>query len=300
MLDLELLDRAVDSQHEIIYTSAVELVETALTVWLNEPEPSLMLIVGVFGVGKSMGINYLVQQLSPRPHTGLRPCEIVIVPEKSTRLSLPQTILTRFHERPKKRSNSPALVQQTIEFLRDNEIRILFLDEGDRFIKDSIEVIKDFYDASVRRELNCRFVIVGLPEMLDLIEDYGQLSSRAPSIVIVEPLDETEIIDKFLPNLTISRWRFDPNNKIDQELAKLMWQRTRPVLRLLVFWISKASGVAKLRQKEWITFDEIDTAAGLLKFSKSKLQEIRSTSEGIHERVSELRNAANALKSADK
>lgn len=219
------------------------------------------------------------------------------IPEHATRKSLPQTILEYFGERPK--GNSPALTKQVIKFLDDNEIRVLILDEGDRFIRDSFEVLKDFHDAGVRRELKCRFAIAGLPELLDLIKEHGQFSSRAPSVLEVEPLTDEEIIDKFLPNLTIPRWRFNPANRIDQELAKLMWQRTTPTLRLLIAWISKASGLAKLRGKDWVTIEEVGDAAVVLFFGKADKKKLE-LSEGIHERISELRNAFKALKNAGK
>ena len=106
-----------------------------------QPEPTVILITGTSGIGKTKAIELFVLDLRPRAHTGLRLCEIVAAPQKPTRLSLPQSILEQLGERPKGR-NSAALIQQTINMLIDNELRLLILDEGDRLTHEGCEVRK--------------------------------------------------------------------------------------------------------------------------------------------------------------
>lgn len=297
-MSLDGTDSLIDRPLEIIPTRSVALVETGIKLGMMMPEPTIILITGKAGIGKSKSIEYFVLPLQPRAHTGLRACEIGVVPHNPTRLSLPRSILEQLGERPRGRT-SAQLIGQTIEVLRDNELQLLILDEGDRLNDDSFEVLKDLHDAAVRRVMNCRLAIVGLPDILDLIKKHEQFDSRAAINIEVVPLDEAEIIHVFLPKLNLPRWRFDPANRIDQELGKLLWRHTQPSLRRLVSWISAAAGLAEMKEEAWITLDEIEEAAELVRFGPKQPPEFE-LAKGIHERVSELRNAYKALKKTGK
>ena len=75
----------------------------------------------------------------------------------------------------------------------------------------------------------------------------------------------------------------------------MLWQHTRPSLRRLVAWVSTAAALAMIMGQEWVTIDQIGDAAELIRFGAQRQQEIEPA-KGIHERISELRNAYKALK----
>lgn len=292
-MNLDILANKIDEPLRIIYTNGVKLVETGIIVGMKMPEPAIILITGEAGLGKTKSIEHFVSQLDPQVHTGLRPCEMIVISHNPTRLSLPKDILEHFDERPQG-GDSKSLTKQIIQVLRDNEISLLILDEGNRLNNDSFEVLKTLHDAAVNRKMNCRVAIVGLPSIIDLIRRHEQFDSRAPMHVEMPPLDETEVINDFLPKLDIPRWRFDPIDRIDQELGKLLWRHTQPSLRRLVTWISIAVVLAEIDGMDWVTLANVDDAAKLLRFVPKEYEEVDAY-KGVHERISELRHAYKEL-----
>ena len=246
------------SGQPIILTSNLVRFEKFLKMFslLHQKEwkPTMGLITGVAGVGKTIAIAHYVANYPQRPHTGLPGCIKVRVRSRSTPKALAMDIASALGEQPRGRNVYELADEAAMAMLR-NDVEMLLLDECDLLNDDSFEVVRHIF-----AKTGVPIVMVGLPEFYKVIQPKSQFRNRVGLHLQFQVLTTKEIIEVVLPNIVLPRWSFDPTNSADQELGTKLWQRTSPALRVLQDVLQTASLYAELHKAPKITSEIIDEA----------------------------------------
>jgi DNA transposition AAA+ family ATPase len=252
--------------------------------------PTMGVISGVAGVGKTIAAQYYLDSLPPHAQTALQTAIKVKVMPRSTPKALAQTILDSLLEKPEGR-NIYEIADKAAVAIERNYIKLLVVDEADRLNEDSFDVLRHLFDKT-----GCRIVLVGLPNILSVIDKYEKFSSRVGLRMPFVPLTIKEVLDTLLPGIALPCWTYDPENHASRQLGEKIWHKVNPSLRNLQSLLETASQMARDEELPAITADLIDEAY-LWMMTQQEHQNANQAQrdaerepKGKHERTSEERH----------
>jgi len=216
--------------------------------------PTMGVITGLAGVGKTIASQYYLDNLAPHAQTALPTAIKIKVMPRSTPRALAKTILDCLLEKSRGR-NIYEMADEVAAALERNYIQLLVVDEADRLNEDSFEVLRHLFDKT-----GCRIVLVGLPNILSVIERHEKFSSRVGLRMSFAPLDLGEVLDLVLPNSVFPHWNYHSGNESDREMGTAIWHKVNPSLRNLHNLLATASQIATDENIPSITQDIIDEA----------------------------------------
>ena len=226
-----------------IQTSNVTRAHMFLSLLTDEERtsPTMGVLTGVAGIGKTIAIQLYHNQLMRSPYTALPIAINVTVDPRSSPRDLASAVLESLREKPRgKRSTSNGMANDAARAIERYALRLLTFDEADHLSADNFDLIRHLFDKT-----GCPIALVGLASICDVIDRYEKFWSRVGLRLPFLPLEETEILTVVLPQLTIARWVYQADNPEDQQMGKDLWQRVTPSLRNLVGVINTASQIAK-------------------------------------------------------
>lgn len=252
--------------------------------------PTMGVISGVAGVGKTIAAQYYLDSLPPHAQTALPTAIKVKVMPRSTPKALAQTILDSLLEKPEGR-NIYEIADKAAVAIERNYIKLLVVDEADRLNEDSFDVLRHLFDKT-----GCRIVLVGLPNILSVIDKYEKFSSRVGLRMPFVPLTIKEVLDTLLPGIVLPCWIYDPENPASRQLGEKIWHKVNPSLRNLQSLLETASQMARDEERPAITADLVDEAY-LWMMTQQEHQNANQAQrdaerepKGKHERTSEERH----------
>lgn len=216
--------------------------------------PTMGIISGFAGVGKTIATQYYLDSLPPHAQTALPTAIKVKVMPRSTPKALAQTILDSLLEKPEGR-NIYEIADKAAVAIERNYITLLVVDEADRLNEDSFDVLRHLFDKT-----GCRIVLVGLPNILSVIDRYEKFSSRVGLRMPFVPLSMKEVLDIVLPAIVLPYWIYDRENPSDRKLGEKIWQKVNPSLRNLQSLLETASQMARDEELPAITEALIEEA----------------------------------------
>lgn len=216
--------------------------------------PTMGVITGLAGVGKTIATQYYLDSLAPHAQTALPTAVKVKVMPRSTPRALAKTILDSLLEKSRG-SNIYEMADEAAAAIERNYINLLVVDEADRLNEDSFEVLRHLFDKT-----GCRIVLVGLPNILSIIERHQKFSSRVGLRMPFVPLELKEVLDVVLPQLVFPCWNYNPELPSDRQLGERIWHKVNPSLRNLTTLLDTASQMARDEELSSITAAIIDEA----------------------------------------
>jgi DNA transposition AAA+ family ATPase len=197
-------------------------------------------VTGWSGVGKTIAIQTFLNSLQDRPHNGLPAgIEMKVMPGSTPR-ALMETLLKGLGERPRgNTTNRYKIAEEAAEAILNNDLKILFVDEADLLNIDGFEFLRYIFGKT-----GCPIVVVGLRQILQVINAYEKFGSRVGPHIEFRPPDEDEVLSKILPQLCIPRWTFDPSSEADNAMGMELWDHTKPSFRNLRTVLQYASVLA--------------------------------------------------------
>ncbi len=247
--------------------------------------PTMGVITGLAGVGKTIAIQHSLDGLALHAQTAFPTAIKIKVMPCSTPRALTKTILDSLLEKARGR-NIYEMADEVATALERNSIRLLAVDEADRLNEDSFEVLRHLFDKT-----GCRIVLVGLPNILSVIERHEKFSSRVGLRMSFVPLDLEEVLDIILPKLVFPHWNYDPKQTADREMGTAIWHKVNPSLRNLSNLLSTASQMARDEHVPSMTQALINEAA-LWMMTQPGASTAKAEEKGNYERTSEERQKA--------
>jgi len=254
--------------------------------------PTMGVITGLAGVGKTIATQYYLDSLAPHAQTALPTAIKVKVMPRSTPRALAKTILDSLLEKSRG-SNIYEIADEAAEAIESNYISLLVVDEADRLNEDSFEVLRHLFDKT-----GCRIVLVGLPNILSVIERHQKFSSRVGLRMPFVPLELKEVLEVILPQLVFPCWNYHPELPSDRQLGETIWHKVNPSLRNLTTLLATASQMATDEQFPSITSDLIDEAYIWMMtqqeqyYTDTPNPPTETEAKGPHEHASEERHKA--------
>lgn len=242
-------------------------------------------ITGLAGVGKTIAIQHYLDSLALHAQTALPTAIKIKVMPRSTPRALTKTILDSLLEKARGR-NIYEMADEVAAALERNYIHLLAVDEADRLNEDSFEVLRHLFDKT-----GCRIVLVGLPNILSVIERHEKFSSRVGLRMSFVPLGLEEVLDIILPKLVFPHWNYDSKQTADREMGTAIWHKVNPSLRNLHNLLATASQMARDEQVPSITQDLINEAV-LWMMTQPEASTAVPSEKGDYERTSEERQKA--------
>lgn len=263
-----------------------------LLVDSHDRYPTMGVVTGGAGIGKTVAIQAYLDRLEPQLHTGLPTAIKVKVKPRATPKALALDMVACLKDKPRGR-NIYEVADEAAEALLRNDLHLIIIDEGDRLTEDSFEVLRHIFDKT-----GCPMVVVGLPNILSVIDRREKFVSRVGLRMHFGELESQEVLHTVLPNLVFPHWKFDPADPTDQALGERMWKMVRPSLRKLRNLLQIASQIAEVYQEPQITAEIIEEAFDWSASTADKRRCIRAQAEdnqpadqpGEFERQSELRH----------
>lgn len=259
----------------------------------NRRYPAIGTVTGAAGTGKTVAVHYYVSQERPRPSTWLPAVVKVKVKPRSTPKAFAVDLLQSMQEEPKGQNVYQVADEATAAITR-NVVELIIVDEADRLTEESFDILRHIHDKS-----GCRIVVVGLPELLSVIDSQEKFASRVALRMQFEPLPIDEIHEVVLPQMVFRHWRYSPDSAADRELGERIWTIVRPSLRKLRNLLQAADQVAAFREETSITRKTIDealkwTASGAEVARLNELDKRKKNANSTHEQESERRQEAKA------
>ena len=261
--------------------------------------PTMGIVTGGAGLGKTIAVDTYLTNLSPRDHTGLPAAVAIKVKPRSTSKALANDIVSALHDIPRGR-NVYEVADEAADAMIRNDLELLIVDEADRLNEDSFDVLRHIHDKT-----GCSVVVVGLPSLLRVIDVQEKFASRIALRMQFEPSTLDEVLTKIMPQLVFPYWRFDPENADDLALGEHIWNAVSPSLRKLRNLLQAASQIAATQptDNKRITRADIDVAleftaneADKKRQKRKKQQPAADTHEGRSRQRQEARKprASNA------
>lgn len=223
-----------------IHTTNTDEVFGAYSM-LKDPSNStsrIAVIAGASGRGKTTIMQELLARQQPRSHT-LLPAEIGLrIRQRATPQVLCRDIAELLNEKPRGQ-NGFAAMDAAAEAINRNQIEVVFFDEGERLTAYTFEAIQELHDRT-----NCRFIVFGLREVLEMVRTREKFSSRVGFKVELQQLDIEEVLNVVLPQICAQRWYFNPSDEHHRQVGSWLWGKTQPSLRELRSAIERASLLA--------------------------------------------------------
>jgi hypothetical protein len=295
-------------QHAIETSSLTQL--RAFTQVIVESPQDGMPAMGIAyskraGIGKSTGVVQIGKECATQAHTGTSGVVLIELEPYIAVVGFLETFLDTLGERPRGRTKT-ALVRQSIEAVKGNDLRLIIFDEANWFASKVFEMAR-----YIHGQTRCPMLLVGLEDILKVIEPFEQLKSRAFLRHEFKPLKQKEFLRDFLPGLAFSRWSFDQKNADDQTMGKFIWRIVRPSLRRTTFLVQTANKVAVENDDPKVTVEHIKAALALSDVANTlknmeeaeapndsstdeneDKEEVETESYGPHEERSEKKHAA--------
>jgi DNA transposition AAA+ family ATPase len=278
----------------VIETKNVKRCRSFLRL-ITDPErrsPTMGVITGRAGVGKTIASQHYLDSLAPQAHTALPTAIKIKVMPRSTPRALAKTILDSLLEKSRGR-NIYEMADEVATAIERNAIHLLIVDEADRLNEDSFDVLRHLFDKT-----GCRVVLVGLPTILSVIERHEKFSSRVGLRMSFTPLQVEEVLDLVLPQLVFPHWTYDPDKPSDRAMGATIWHKVNPSLRNLHSLLSTASQMARDETAPSITPDIMHEASLWMvtqpEHAKAKTSSAEPTEQGTYERISQARQDAKA------
>ena len=247
-------DGLPQGQAPIITTSVKRFllfVELLMQSKLITGYSSMGVVTGLAGVGKSIAIQAFLNGQEARPHTGLPACIMIKVTPGSTPRALVEKLLISLGERPRgMNTNRYKIADEAAEAIVNNDLKVLFVDDGDQLNLDSFEFLRYIYGKT-----GCPIVVVGLRQIWRVINRYEKFASRVGLRLDFLPPEDEEVLQTILPQLIMPRWSFDPSSEDDYAMGKGLWEWVKPSFRNLRTVLQYASQLAELHWKDRITRD---------------------------------------------
>jgi AAA domain len=247
-------------------------------------------ITGRSGIGKTIAVHTYLDKFLPRPHTGRPACTRVKVQHRSSALALARTLLGVLGDRPYGHNVYEVTDEAALAILR-NDLELVVIDEADRLTADSFEVLRHIYDRT-----GCPIVLVGLPQILDVITRQEKFAGRVTMHLRFPPLAEREVVEMVLPNLVLPHWHFDATDGTDRALGALLWRRCAPSLRRLRDVLQVASEMADMNEEPRVSRATIEAAFEWLPHSP-RHQPLEH--DGAHEREADDAGGVDAQEAQD-
>jgi DNA transposition AAA+ family ATPase len=216
--------------------------------------PTMGVVTGPAGIGKTVSIEDYLYGLEPCSHTGLPAAIQVTVKPRSTPRALGISIATSLGERPRG-SNIYEIADEAAEAILRNDTQLMFFDEADRLNEDSFDLTRHVFDRT-----GCPFVLVGLPSILSVIDRHEKFASRVGLRMSFVPLEQAEVLQVVLPSLVFPRWKFDPQDEADQAMGVCILKMVGSSLRKLCNLLQIASQIAIQDNASRITVEIIREA----------------------------------------
>lgn len=287
-------DRLPEGQ-KVIQTTNVKRSKLFIGL-LTDPErrsPTMGVITGPPGVGKTIALQDYLDNLEPRTNTALPVAIKVTVLPRSTPRAFAETILKGLLEKPRGR-NIYEIADEAAAAIERNDLKLLGVGEANRLTEDSFEVLRHLFDKT-----GCRILLVGLPSILRVINRHDQFSSRVGLRMEFLPLELEEILTVVLPQLVFPRWAYEPGREADHLMGEAIWNKVNPSLRNLTNLLDLASQTARVMNAPTITQACIDEAFKWMMTQEDRYrQRKRKTKDdgkgqgkqGKHEQASEDRH----------
>lgn len=241
-----------------IPTSGITMTASFLTFLMQSRASTgysgMGVITGRSGIGKSIAAQAFLNTLPTRAHTSGPGCVKIKVQHRSSALALARTLLGAIGDLPYGHNVYELSDEVALAVLR-HDLELLLVDEADRLNADSYEVLRHVYDRT-----GCPIVLVGLPQILEIITPQEKFASRITMHLPFPILTKDEVLDLFLPELALPCWRFDPASAADRALGALIWQRCAPSLRRLRDLLQVASTLAQGHGHKRVTAADVRAA----------------------------------------
>lgn len=264
-------DRLPDGQ-PLIETSQVKKMKFYAN-FITDPQrgyPSIGLISGPAGIGKTIAKNYFKETRERRSRTGLPLGISLTVKTRTTGRALANDVITVLGETPRGR-NAYELVDQVCEAIVRNALEFMLLDEADRLNEESFDVMRQMFDAT-----GCPPIIIGLPTIENIIDRYEKFSSRVGPRFHFEPLPKKEILEVVLPQLVFPHWDFDLQKEEDQQMGEVIYKMCGPSLRKLRNLLQDASLLAEKDSRPRI---DLAILKSVFEYQAPAIQQTRMKSE---------------------
>ena len=278
-----------------IQTSNVKALQTFMDL-LTDPKrlyPTIGVVIAWAGEGKTIAAQYCQDVIEAR-FQGVLPVTIKVkVPIRATSRSVLLEVLKVLGERSKSGDNASHLAEEVAVVIRRYDLRLIIFDEADRLNDDSFEAVRHLLDKT-----GCPILLVGLPNLVQVIKRHDKFDSRACLQISFQPLSLDEVLNVVLPGLVYERWSFHSNDTMDRAMGEDIWRKVSPNLRKLRSLLDTANIVAIAQNQAKITLPLIQSV--YTKFMSPEDQyhihtqkkAAPQTPVGSHEDTSEQRHQA--------
>lgn len=283
----------IELQYPIILTKSIKKFRRWLKILVNLEQTTMFTVIGKSGIGKTTAIQYHMDRMAT--YSGQASHLSVVVPPTPTELTFMRECLTALGENPGRKS-ADECARRIISLLKDPNLKLLIVDEGDRLNTRTFDRLRDIHDKT-----RCPVAIVGLPKIMSILRHYPQFDSRVAAPIEFHEMTQSDIVKEFLPQLPFSHWKFDPDNAEHAALGERLWELTTPSLRNLVNLVQIANAIAAMDEDDCVAHNHVDEAIELMKLQNKRnaeqiAEELRQMEEGYFEMVSNVRNAGKKKK----
>jgi DNA transposition AAA+ family ATPase len=270
---------------------------------LTDPErmsPTMGVITGLPGIGKTIAAQDYLDGLATHPHTALPVGIKVKVMPRSTPRALAKTILDSLLEKSRG-NNIYEIADEAAAAIERNDLKLVIVDEADRLNEDSFEVLRHLFDKT-----GCPIVLVGLPSILRVVDHHEKFSSRVGLRMQFLPLELKEVLTVVLPGLAIPRWTYDPDREADRLMGEALWNQVNPSLRKLTNLLYLASQITRANEAASITQACIEEAFQWMMTQEDHHRAQRKSAQkgeqakGKHEHTSEERHEGKQQRTSER
>ena len=253
----------------------------------------MAVIVGPSGIGKSVALQTVLDEISIRSTGGLPTClKIKAKPDSSPR-QLVEDVAIGLGEKPPLglNTNRFRLADLSAEDIIINDLKLLAIDDAEELDARCYNFLRYLFART-----GCAILVVGLHPIMRVIRKHEKFENRINLQLDFPTLSEDEVLQTFLPQLSLPHWVFDPTSEHDQLLGKRLWASVNPSLRSLREVLQNASQFADEERQERITLDLVTQGYHMTPqrrhpggLEEEQEQEIVPEEHTAFEEVSELR-----------
>lgn len=245
-------DRLPPDQPPIL-TQGVESVRMIIELLLASKAKTgygrMAVIVGPSGIGKSVALQTVLNEISMRSPRGLPICLKIKAKSDSTPRQLVEDIVIGLGEKPRAfNTNRFRLADQAAEVILANGLRLLVIDDADELDAPCYNFLRYLF-----AKTGCAILVVGLKPILSVIRKQAKFKNRLGLQLDFPELSEAEVLTTFLPQLTLPYWTFDPTSEEDQQLGRKLWASVKPELRSLRAILQNASDLVEQSGEQRVT-----------------------------------------------
>lgn len=251
----------------VIQTRSLDLCQAFIKL-LADPErvyPTIGLVYGPPGIGKTTTIDYFLSQLYPQSHTK-RPAVVrVHIKSRASAKALAPDIIKACGDKPQS-TNDFERLDEAINSLERTHTRLLVADDADDASLEALRDLRYIYDELNHKYYHgelpypFRILLIGNEAVDKLISRHEQFNSRVGLRHKFEALKDEEVLQKFLPQIVFPRWQYDPDNQTDREMGEWIWKVTNPCLRKVFDLLQTADQFTRNQNAPVITLDLIKQA----------------------------------------